>query len=393
MLGFSSFQSQLNGLFGGQGLDPSSPWMWVSIMSLAIIPFFMMYAQKLQSRVIMGEISKSLAKLKTMRENARREVIDYVKTAIKVSSSSSSSSSSTSNDPAVGVDRFLEYFTILPVDLDPTGLVRKLDHVMRTRDDRVRAEVKKLCYGAGEKEISKIENILEAATALNLIYKVVRHYYLMGKRTTSMFILVQLQMVMPLLLEEAEALQKAISAFKRGQPIGDGIGPMVVGKMMVGKEKKYAAKETIYSEDEYKGRKLYLLKAEGPAGTVGRPGEAITRLVDDMGIKIDTVIMIDAALKLEGEKTGDVAEGIGAAIGGIGVEKYQVEEVATRFNIPIYAVIVKQSVQDAITIMRKEISDAFEKATNTVYSVIEDRTSEGQSVMVIGIGNTIGVGQ
>ena len=386
MLGFSSFLSQLNGLFGGEGLNPSSPWMWVSIMSLAIIPFFMMYAQKLQSRVILGEISKSLARLKTMREHARKEAIDYIKTAIKMSST-------TLSDPAVGVDRFLEYFTILPVDLDPNGLVRKLDHVMRTRDDRVRAEIKKLCLGTGDKEISKIENILEAATALNLIYKVVRHYYLMGKRTTSMFILVQLQMVMPLLLEEAEALQKAISAFKRGQPIGDGIGPMIVGKMMFGKEKKIAAKETIYSEDEYKGRKLYLLKAEGPAGTVGRPGEAISRLVGDMGIKVDTVIMIDAALKLEGEKTGDVAEGIGAAIGGIGVEKYQVEEVATRFNIPIYAVIVKQSVQDAITIMRKEIADAFEKVTKTVYSVIEDRTSEGQSVMVIGIGNTIGVGQ
>jgi hypothetical protein len=387
MLDFSSFLSQLNGLFGGEGLDPSSPWMWVSIISLAIIPFFMLYAQKLQSRVIMGEISKSLAKLKTMRENARKEAIDYVKNAIKLSSSSSS------RDPAVGVDRFLEYFTILPVDLDPNGLVHKLDLIMRTRDDRVRAEIKKLCIGAGDKEISKIENILEAATALNLIYKVVRHYYLMGKRTTSMFILVQLQMVMPLLLEEAEALQKAISAFKRGQPIGDSIGPMVVGKMMFGKEKKFAARETMYSEDEYKGRKIYLLKAEGPAGTVGRPGEAITRLVGDMGIKIDTVIMIDAALKLEGEKTGDVAEGIGAAIGGIGVEKYQVEEVAARFNIPIYAVIVKQSVQDAITVMRKEIADAFEKVTNTVYSVIEDRTYEGQSVMVIGVGNTIGVGQ
>lgn len=386
MLDFSSSLSQLNGLFGGEGLDPSSPWMWVSIISLAIIPFFMMYAQKLQSRVIMGEISKSLAKLKTMRENARKEAIDYVKNAIKISSSSS-------RDPTVGVDRFLEYFTILPVDLDPNGLVHKLDLIMRTRDDRVRAEIKKLCIGAGDKEISKIENILEAATALNLIYKVVRHYYLMGKRTTSMFILVQLQMVMPLLLEEAEALQKAISAFKRGQPIGDSIGPMVVGKMMFGKEKKFAARETMYSEDEYKGRKIYLLKAEGPAGTVGRPGEAITRLVGDMGIKIDTVIMIDAALKLEGEKTGDVAEGIGAAIGGIGVEKYQVEEVAARFNIPIYAVIVKQSVQDAITVMRKEIADAFEKVTNTVYSVIEDRTSEGQSVMVIGVGNTIGVGQ
>jgi hypothetical protein len=385
MQGFSSFLSQFNGLFGGEESNPNSPWMWVYIISLAIVPVFMMYAQKFQSRVILGEISKSLVKLKTMRENARKEAIDYVKTVLKMSSIPS--------DPAAGVDKFLEYFTILPVDLDPNGLVHKLDHVMRTRDDRVRLEIKKLCLGAGEQEVSKIENILEAATALNLIYKVVRHYYLMGKRTTSMFILVQLQMVMPLLLEEAEALQKAIGAFKLGQPIGDGIGPMVVGKMMFGKEKKLAARETIYSEDEYKGRKLYLLKAEGPAGTVGRPGEAITRLVGDLGIKIDTIIMIDAALKLEGEKTGDVAEGIGVAIGGIGVEKYQVEEVATRFNIPIYAVIIKQSVQDAITIMRKEIADAFEKVTNTVYSVVEDKTSEGQSVMVIGVGNTIGVGQ
>lgn len=383
MSGFSSFLSQLGDLFGDD-FDPSSPMMWIYIISFATIPIFMMYAQKFQSRIILGEISKSLVKLKMMREGARKEAIDYIKKAVKTSAST---------DPTAGVDRFLEYFTIMPVDLDPSGIVRKLDHIMRTRDERLRAEVRKLCSGASDHEVSKMENILEAATALNIIYKIVRHFYLMGKRTTSMFVLVQLQMVMPLLLEEAEALQKAISAFKRGQPIGDGIGPMVVGKMMLGKEKKLAARETVYSEDEYKGRKLYLLKAEGPAGTVGRPGEAIMRLADDMGVKIDAIVMIDAALKLEGEKTGDVAEGIGAAIGGIGVEKYQIEEVATRLDIPVYAVIVKQSVQDAITIMRKEIADAFEKVTNTIYSVIEDKTSEGQSVLVIGVGNTMGVGQ
>jgi hypothetical protein len=281
----------------------------------------------------------------------------------------------------------------MPVDLDPSGIVRKLDHLMRVRDDRLRSEVRKLCAGAGDQEVSKVENMLEAATALNMIYKIVRHFYLMGKRTSSVFILVQLQMVMPLLLEEADALQKAMGAFKRGQPIGDGIGPMVVGRMMLGKEKLQAAKETVYSEDEYSGRKLYLLKAEGPAGTVGRPGEAIARLAADLGIKFDAIVMIDAALKLEGEKTGEVAEGIGAAIGGIGVEKYQIEEVATNLQIPVYAVIVKQSVQDAITVMRKEIADAFEKTTQTVYSVIDDKTSEGQSVLVIGVGNTMGVGQ
>ena len=178
-----------------------------------------------------------------------------------------------------------------------------------------------------------------------------------------------------------------------GQPIGDGIGPMIVGKMMLGKEKRLAAKETVWAESEYNGRQVYLLKAEGPTGTVGRPGEAINRLATDLGMKVDAIIMIDAALKLEGEKTGDVAEGIGAAIGGIGVEKFQIEEVATRLNIPVYAVIVKQSVQDAITIMRKEIAASFDKVTNVVHSVIDERTTTGQSVLVIGVGNTLGVGQ
>jgi hypothetical protein len=103
--------------------------------------------------------------------------------------------------------------------------------------------------------------------------------------------------------------------------------------------------------------------------------------------------MIDAALKLEGEKTGAVAEGIGAAIGGIGVEKYQIEQIATRFNIPVYAIIVKESIQDAISIMRKEISDSFAKVSESIFALIEDKTSVGQSILIIGIGNTLGVAQ
>jgi hypothetical protein len=375
--------SQIGGLGDPGDFNPANPMVWIYIISLAVIPFFMIYGQKMQSKVILGEISKSLVKLKDMKEGARRDSIEYIKSVI----------SDKAFDPSIKVDRLLEYFTIMPVDMDPSGVVQKVEHVIRTKDERMRAEVRKICPGVNDYELSKIENILEAATALNMIYKVVRHYFLMGKRTTSMFVLVQLQMVMPLLIEEARAMKNAIGAFQNGQPIGDGIGPMVVGKMMLGKEKFYAAKETVYAEAEHAGRKMYLLKAEGPAGTVGRPGEAIHRLVGDLGIKVDAIIMIDAALKLEGEKTGDVAEGVGAAIGGLGVEKYQIEEVATRFDIPVYAVIVKQSVQDAITVMRKEIADSFEKVTENVHAMIEERTLEGQAVLVIGVGNTMGVAQ
>lgn len=383
MLDFAQLFTQLGGLGGSSNeFDPANPLMYIYIISLATIPFFMLYGQRMQGKVILGEVSKSLVKLKTMKDDARHDTVSYVRSVLPSAS-----------DPAARIDKFLEYFAIMPVDMDPNGLVRKVEHVMRVKDERMRAEVRKICPGIDDYEASKIENMLEAATALNMIYKVVRHFFLMGKRTTSVFVLVQLQMVMPLLLEEAEALKKAIATFKKGMPIGDGIGPMVVGRMMLGKTKMRAAGETVYAEDDYKGRKLYLLKAEGPSGTVGRPGEAIRRIAGDLGVKLDAIIMIDAALKLEGERTGDVAEGVGAAIGGIGVEKYQIEQVATQFEIPVYAVIVKQSVLDAITVMRKEIADSFDKVTDTVHAVIEDKTEEGQSVMIIGVGNTMGVSQ
>jgi hypothetical protein len=374
------FSLQLGGLFAPGGSDTSNPLMY--ILWFAPIIILMIYGQKFQSWMILNDVSKSLNKLKTMKDRARKEAIDYIKTSIK-----------SSHDPSNKIDKFLEYFTIMPVDLDPNGIISKINHLMRTKDERIRTEVKKMASIMTESEASRIENILEAATALNMIYKIVRHFYLMGKRTTSMFVLVQLQMVMPLLLQEAEALQNAIGAFKKGQPIGDSIGPMVVGKMMIGREKKVIARETVYTEDEYMQRKLYLLKAQGPAGTVGRPGEAVQRLIVELGLKIDAIIMIDAALKLEGEKTGDVAEGIGSAIGGIGVEKYQIEEIATKFNIPIYAIIVKESVQDAITVMRKEICDSFDKIRDTVYAIIEEKTTDRQSLLIVGVGNTVGVAQ
>ena len=47
-------------------------------------------------------------------------------------------------------------------------------------------------------------------------------------------------MLLPFIMEQAEALKDAIPAFKKGQPIGDGIGPLVVGEMMLGTKKQNA---------------------------------------------------------------------------------------------------------------------------------------------------------
>ncbi len=123
----------------------------------------------------------------------------------------------------------------MPVDMDPSGLVGKVEHIVTLQDDRIRDEIKRMVPEADKVQLSVAQNILEVATSLNQVFKIVRHFYIQGQKTKSYFILVQLQMIMPMLLQEADALVSAIDAFKDAQPIGDGLGPMVAGKFMFGK--------------------------------------------------------------------------------------------------------------------------------------------------------------
>jgi len=98
-------------------------------------------------------------------------------------------------------------------------------------------------------------------------------------------------------------------------------------------------------------------------------------------------------LKLEGENTGAIAEGTGVAMGDPGPEKISIERVAVRYNIPIDAVIVKMSMEEAITEMRKEIYQAAPKALELVKKIILERTKPGDIVVLVGVGNTAGVAQ
>ncbi|HZW57425.1 MAG TPA: DUF1512 domain-containing protein [Nitrososphaerales archaeon] len=374
---FSSTQLQF---FGGTANTIS---FIIYIVSFVVLMFVsILWAPRIQASMVLNDVNKNLLKLQTLRENSRKELVDYVTNVCKAPPNS-----------APRIDQALEYFTIMPVSLDPKGIVDKIEHVVRTQDDRVRAELKTIAPQADPVQISAAQNILEVASSLNIIFKVVRHMFIQGKKTKSLFLIVQLQMTMPTLVQQAEALFNAIEAFRAAQPIGDGIGPMVAGNFMVGNQKTGIEQETVYSIAKYKDRMLYVLKAEGPMGTVGRPHNAVWKLVEDPNTKISTIIMIDAALKLEGEKTGDIAEGIGAAIGGVGVERAKIEDVAVMKNIPVYAIVVKQSLIDAISVMTKEIADSATKVVDRVHALVEDKTKEGDSILIIGVGNTLGVAQ
>ncbi len=332
--------------------------------------------------IMVREVEGSLYKLKFMRDEARKAAINNIKETGKLES-----------DPTEHVDRFLEYFAIAPVDIDPAGVVQRLEHLLDVRDIRFKDDVKLMAPKADETQINNLELMLEAALALNLIYRVIRHYYLLGRKTLSLYVIMQLQMILPLIMREADAYAAAQKAFTLGQPIGDGAGALVAAKLMQGYEKTKVEKDMVLAQVPVEGRNAYILKAEGPGGNVGKPGEAIKQVIEQNEGKISLAILVDAGLKLEGEKTGEVAEGIGVAIGGPEVDKYKVEESALKHKVPVNAVIIREDIGDAVSPMRKEIVDAIDGAIDRVKRLLLERTKPGDSVIIAGIGNTIGIGQ
>ncbi|MEM2513351.1 MAG: DUF1512 domain-containing protein [Candidatus Bathyarchaeia archaeon] len=356
-------------------------WIFQFIWLLAFVIVWI-YGQRIQTTLMLKEIEGSLSRLKVMRDRGRQLVISTIKEIGKPS-----------EDPTARVDRLLEHIDIEPVSLDPTGIIRRLEHIIDVRDFRLKDEVKQMAPQADETQINNLANVLEAALALNQIYKIVRHYYLMGKKTLSFYVILQIQMILPLIMRESEAFISALKAFTLGQPIGDGAGALVAARLIYGKEKKLIAQDTIMSEVDMEGRKAYVIKAKGPGGNVGKPGEAIKQILEEKEGRVALIIIIDAAQKLEGEKPGEVAEGVGVAIGGPGVDKYKVEEVAAKYRVPLCAVLIKEGIEDVVSTMRKEIVNGVDEAIERIKRLIHENTREGDTVIIAGIGNTIGIAQ
>jgi hypothetical protein len=354
---------------------------WVlNLLFYVVFIVFMFYGQRIQMYVMLREVEGSLYRLKYIKDEGRKIAIETIKEIGKAQA-----------DPTDRVDRFLEYFTIGPQNLDPAGVVWKLEHILDVRDTRFKDEVKSMAPAADETQANNLENTLEAASALNFIYKVIRHYYLLGKKTLSLYVIMQIQMILPLVMREAEAYASALKAFAYGQPIGDGAGALVAAKLMHGHETKKIAKDCVVATVPIEGRTAYVIKAEGPGGNVGKPGDAVKAIAEENEGKIATVIMIDAAMKLEGEAVGEVAEGVGAAIGGPGVDQFKIEEMLVKYHLPINAVIIKEDIGDAVSPMRKEIFDSSDKAIERIKQVILEKTKEGDKVIIVGVGNTMGI--
>jgi hypothetical protein len=352
----------------------------LNIVYIVFIFGFSFFSQKIQVNLVLGKISKSLTKLRSMRDKAKDEATSAIIELGKPES-----------DPKPRLEALLQFFTIHPNSMDPSGIVHRLEYLVNTADDRVKEEVKALAPSADETQIQNLHNLVETARGLNSLYRTVRHHYLAGRKSGNIYSTTQIQMELPMIMEEAEAYFSFIEAFKQGKPIGDGVGPLVASKMIADAELREVAKDMVAAEVAVEGRRVVVTKAKGPGGTVGKAGDAVTKLIEGYKGKVSLIMMVDAGLKLEGEDSGYVVEGVGAAIGGVGVEKFKIEEIASKQGIPVYAMIVRQSLKEVLSPMTDALTNSADEVVTRIGRVIRERTKEGAVVLVVGVGNTIGI--
>ncbi|NMC07813.1 MAG: DUF1512 family protein [Candidatus Lokiarchaeota archaeon] len=376
----------------------AEPWQIVlNLVFYAFIFLSIFYGQKIQYFTYSRQLEGALIKFKDMREETKSLVKNRIIELRKRNAKNKEQSEIGTKELDEFLDEFFQFAMIEPVSLDPAGIIPKIDHLLDVRESRWEDAVRMLVPGIAPREGHNLENLIEAAMAVDSVYRVVRHFFIQGKKSGSLILVMQIAMQIKIIQQMAEAYVKAAKAFYYGQPIGDALGPQVAATFVraiqpAGVDAKEICKETIVQKVEYKNRTVHVIRAMGPGGTVGRPGEGIKLLVQQLDGKIDRIFMVDAAMKLEGDKSGSIVEGVGAAIGGIGNEKFKIEAASTDNNIPVDAYLCKQNLVDAITTMKKSISMSVKAIVERIKIAIEKRTSEGATVILAGIGNTIGIG-
>lgn len=352
-------------------------WFSMLISFLMLIILFFFYPRIMVSQ-IMYKLNKTADELEDMSEKSKKFII---KEATKKKKAS--------KDIKESINRFYEFFVIGPVSLDPYGVVQKLDHMIKGEKERFAYFVNQIAPELDSEEKANLEMGLAGGITVHEIAKIVRHYVEIVRKTKNIQIAMVLQMQLPMIERIARAMFKGTESLAKGEPIGDGLGPLVVAEMSGKSAWKDVGDEIIVSETKINGRNIILMKARGPGGRIGYPGKAVAKIVAQK--KIARIITVDAAAKLEGEKTGSLAEGVGVAMGGPGSERFFIEDIVVKKNVPVDSIVVKMSQEEAITPMRKVVKDALPKVNESVNRSLEF-VKPGETVIIVGVGNTSGVG-
>ena len=115
----------------------------------------------------------------------------------------------------------------------------------------MRNEVQYVATQADRIQVSMTQNILEVATSLNQMFKIIRPAYIQGQEENKELA----SYLTPTADDNANPLMEArhcfwgdLTRYEQAEPIGDGVGAMIAGRFMLGKEKIGIERETVFSK-------------------------------------------------------------------------------------------------------------------------------------------------
>lgn len=355
-------------MFGAQG-D-----VWSTIIWFALFIFVMLFGSRLMVTQTILKLEKDVLELEELATKSK----GYIFTKVKPSSKQKQN-----------INNFMEFFAVPPVSSDPYGVMKKLDHIIRLADKRFNYFVNTIIPNASVVEKRNLRGALSGAMTSYQIAKIVRHLLEQIKKYKMLQLAMILQMQIPMISSMAKSATKATKAFIDGVPIGDGIGPLVIAHLMNGKINVMDDEEFVYMEGKLYGRRVILAKADGPGATIAMPGKFIQKIMKKK--KITRIITVDAGLRMEGEKAGTVAEGVGVAMNPAGTDRYDIEEAAVNKNIPLDAIVIKVSEEEALAPMKKEVLNSISDAIETLKENV-NRSKKNDLILIMGVGNTCGIG-
>jgi hypothetical protein len=347
-------------------------WLALFFMLIGLYPRYLLFKMIAEMEAVVDTLS------------------EYTLNSAKLVKSVAQKKSGAKKDIMPQIERTMDFFLIPPVALDPYGILKKLEYILDRAEDRFDYITGEISPKADKVWKANINSLLKGAVGLNMLTKMLRHYTEFAKKTGNIQIAMLFHMNLKLIKKIAEAQMEGVKAISKGKPIGDGIGPLVAANLITKGKVETPSKDVVYSKSSLGGRVVHVLKADGPGATLGKLGDAVKKIASN-NKNLKKIITVDASLKLEGEESGTVSEGIGAAIGDPGPEKSKIEEAAMEFGMPLEAIVIKMSIEEAISGLANNITISVKKVLNLIETSVA-MVGSGEEVLVVGVGNTCGIG-
>jgi len=367
---------------------------------LLLLVFF--YGQNFQGWHASTQLKRALRKLEKSME--------YGNNLIKKSIAPFQSESQTAHDVEYFIKEMIEFFVLAPEKSEHLTL-SNLNELNVRREKRYLELIQKFLPRIEEQSLQQIVALLNTTTEINRLYKKVRHNLIVGEKTKSYWFLLQSASEISQTMLTAKAYRIALDSFMDNIPIGDSIGPLVVRKFArdnsldpntsLTSETKTQIENDNYIKQSihYRDRFCICLRAKGPEPRVGNPGmiiESVINKISSQDKKIAMLITIDAISRLEGEFPGTVAQGLGVAIGSMQKEKtdkIQIEHILNSQNpaIQMEAIVCRESLEEAFLPMIDPIKAAVPKILRILKQIIRSQTEPGDTVVIFGVGNALGI--